>query len=614
MATTHRTRLVNPKLGIYFSIFSSLLISAFMLLLIFEQLGIANVIIRNAVLALILALFATIGIASYTNTVSEFFAGGRRVPAVYNGLVMAVVAVGGLGIITLTGLFFLNGFDVWCIVIGITTGFVLMGTMIAPFMRKYGGYTAPSYLGNRFDNQFVRIVSAAAFSVPMLLLLAAELQIADSAIGLLVNSTSTQSAAILAIFLAVTITVGGMRSLGWVGAAQAITVMLAIIVPAAMLGVIETNLPLAQLSYGPVLRSVGRMEFAQQIPIEQLSPLAVEWANSGFNAINERIAEPYTNIGSISFALTTLTVALGIASAPWLLPRCGTTIGVYEARKSLAWSVFFVGVIFLTLSALAVFLRNIVMLEIVGQSAETVPLWFQTLMASGQATISSTTSSLALSDITFDRDSIIFIIPAAAEFPTVILHLLLAGAIAATLAAIGSTVFSLSTMLTEDILFGLRRRSESLSGRVLAARISIVAVIVLAILFARVVTSDPLKLFFWSLSISAATAFPVIILSIWWKRMSDFAAIATTLTGFGVSILAIMTSNSSLIPIPSELIGTLGAFPAFAVAIVLSKIGSEPSRHVQDGVRDIRIPGGETIFDREQRLQRLKDRKTQQAG
>lgn len=614
MATIHRTRLVNPKLGIYFSIFASLLISIFLVLLIFELLGVANIIIRNAVLVLPIALFVTIAIASYTNTLSEFFAAGRRVPAVYNGLVMAVVSVGGLGMMTVTGLFFLNGFDVWCIVIGLTTGFVLMATMVAPFIRKYGGYTAPSYLGNRFDNGTVRVVAAAAFSVPMLLLLAAELQMADRAIAMLVNASSNQSATVLALFLAATVAIGGMRSLGWVGAAQAITVLLAIIVPVAMLGVIETNLPLAQLSYGPVLRDVGRMEFAQQVPVEHLSPLALDWAGVGLNAIQQRIAEPHTNVGSLSFALTTLTVALGIASAPWLLPRCGTTIGVYEARKSLAWSVFFIGVIFLTLSALAVFLRNIVMQDIVGQTAETLPLWFHALMASGDVGIDSSVSVLALSDIRFDRDSVLFAIPAAAEFPSIVLHLLLAGAIAAALAAIGSTAFALATILTEDIVFGLSRRPENPSRRLWTARVGIIAVIILAIVFSRFVTSDPLQLFFWALSISAATAFPVIVLSIWWKRMNSAAASLSVCVGFAVSILAIMTSNSALLPVPSELVGTLGAIPAFATAVLLSKFGASPSKHVQDSVRDIRIPGGETIFDREQRLQRLKDRKTQHAG
>ena len=614
MATTHRTRLVNPKLGIYFSIFASLLVSLFLVFLIFEQLGVANIVLRNSVLAAVLALFATIGLASYTNTIGDYFAAGRRVPAVYNGLVLSVVSVGGLGIITFTGLFFLNGFDVWCIVIGLTTGFVLMGTMVAPFMRKYGGYTAPSYLGNRFDNKTLRVVAAAAFSAPMLLLLAAEFQIANIAISFLLNSSTNQNAAIIAVFLVATVTIGGMRSLGWVGTAQAITLMLAIIVPAAMLGVIETNLPLAQLSYGPVLRSVGRMEFAQQVPVEQLSPFALEWAGSGIHAVKQRLAEPYTNVGSISFALTTLTVALGICCAPWLIPRCGTTIGVYEARKSLAWSVFFIGIIFLTLSALAVFLRNIIMLDIAGQTTDTIPLWFQTLLASGKADIDSAASTIALADIKLDRDSIILMIPAAAGFPDIVLYLILVGAIAATLAAISSTLYALATMFTEDILFGLSRRPENTSNRVLIARVCTVAFIVLTIVLSKLVTTDPLKLFFWALSISAATAFPVILLSIWWKRMSDLAAIVAVLTGFGVAIIAIMTSNSAIFPVPSELIGTLGALPALVSVFVVTKFSAEPSKQVQDGVRDIRIPGGETVFDREQRLQRLKERTAQQSA
>lgn len=609
MATTHRTRLINPRLGAYFSIFASAFAALFLLLLILEQLGTSDSLVRASVLFVPLVLFVAIGTASLTRTPTEFFAAGRRVPAVYNGLVLAIAATGGTGLVVFTGLLFLNGFDAWCLFLGTTAGFVVMGVMVAPYMRKYGGYTVPSYLARRFSNRTLRIVSAAVFAVPMLLLLTAELHMAGYAMELLTGYTPGQTAMIIAATLSAVLVFGGMRAMSWVGTAQAMATILAIVVPAAMLGVMETNLPLAQFSYGPVLRGIGRMEFAQQIPAPELSVLAFDLADNALTDIKRRLATPHGSLGPLSFALLTLTAGLGIACAPWLLPRCGTTVGVYEARKSLGWTVFFLGVIMLTLSALAIFMRNFVMHELVGQVEATLPEWFRLLVGMGSASVNDTGGPLQLQDFAMNRDSVLFAVPLAAGFPAVVLYLTLAGAIAAALAAAAATVYALATILTEDIVHGLHWTSPEPASRVMTGRVLIAAVVALGLLFASLIDTDPLQLLLWALSISGAAAFPCIIMSIWWKRLSGSAAMASLLTGFVVSVSAILMGESWLIPLPGPLIGLAGFVPAVIVAVLVSLFGPAPDRQGHELVRDIRIPGGETIFDREQRLLRLQEQK-----
>ena len=270
-----------------------------------------------------------------------------------------------------------------------------MGIAISPYLRKYGAYTVPSYLARRFESRLIRVLAATVFAVPMILLLAAELSMAVHAAMLLTGYSRDFLALLFSVVLIGTMALGGMRAVGWVGTAQAIAAIAALALLAGMIGVIETNLPLAQFSYGPVLRQIGRLEDAQQI-VSPVQPL-FEFGLSGMDLsyLTKRLAAPSGSVGWAAFVAGTLTVMMGIAGAPWLLPRCATTLGVYEARKSLGWAIFFAGIIMLTLSAIAVFLRDIVMSTLVGRSLDQMPAWFAQLNQSGLASVEWTGSGAA---------------------------------------------------------------------------------------------------------------------------------------------------------------------------------------------------------------------------
>lgn len=204
MAFGARARVVNPRLGIYFSIFAALFTALFLLVLIFEQLKFSETLLQMAFFAVPMLFYAGIGLSVGSNDALNYFAAGRRVPAAYTGLLLAASALGGTLIVAGTGAFFFAGFDAVVLLMGTLTGFVVMAIVLAPFYRKFGAFTVPSYLGRRFENRALRIVAAVVVAVPMLLVLSAELHIGAGIAGRLIALNPNLIVCILALSVAVT--------------------------------------------------------------------------------------------------------------------------------------------------------------------------------------------------------------------------------------------------------------------------------------------------------------------------------------------------------------------------------------------------------------------------
>ncbi len=608
MSTTQRNRLVNPRLGTYFGIFVSAFVSLFLLAVIAEQLGAPDLALRWSMLLAPLGLYAAIGIAAHTQDVPDFFAAGRRVPAFFTGLGLAVTAVGGVGFVAITGLMLINGADALCIVNGVVAGFVVCAVAIAPYIRKFGCYSVPSYLGRRFDSRLLRVLSATILCAPLLLFIIAELKIGLMAAAWLTDATERAMAMLFAITIIISVGLGGMRSLTWSGTAAALVVIIAIILPAAITALEYTNLPIGQFTHGPVLRAIGRLEHKQGIPVPILSPFVFDLAGTNFEPLTRRITPPFSSLGSASYIMISLMLMMGVAVAPWLLPRVSATPGVYETRKSLGWAVFAFGTLMLTLASIAAFERSIVMTQLVGQSAGTLPGWFSGLVAAGHAAVDGRLPNLPMSSFAFKRDSVLFTLPVFTQYPTVLLYLGLAGGVAAAFASASATIFALGSIIAEDGFNGGRWDTPAAIPRLLIARAAIVVTAIAGAIFAVALPGDPLMLVLWALGLSGAAIFPVMMLSIWWKRLNTWGAIAGVIVGFVTAVGLILAGQTNFLGIPSALVSVFAVPAGFLAAAIGTRIGPAPSRQVLELVRDIRVPGGETVYDREQRLLRLKQR------
>jgi cation/acetate symporter len=402
---------------------------------------------------------------------------------------------------------------------------------------------------------------------------------------------------------------GGMRSLTWSSVAKAIVVLLALAVPATIVALMISNMPLPQMTHGNIVRIIARTEMLRNVPIVLAPSSAFELPGAGVEPLVKRFSQTFGNVGSLSFVLMSLVMTAGIAAAPSLIARAGTTPGVYEARKSLGWAVLVTGLVLLTLPAFAVYLRLLVHEQVVGQQGGSLPIWFKLLQQAGIAHVQSKTQAVVLGAIGFERDAVLFALPIAARLPQALVYLPLAGALAAALSAIATALTALAAVVSEDIVHGRGIDAVAEGVRIRTARGALVAVAV-ATVWLGIAPIDPLQLFLWAITLSASTSFPLLFLAIWWKRINTLGAMAGLVTGFGVAVCLLLFSASGATNWPTALAGAVGLPSAFAVAIAVSLATPLPNRSLLDIVRDLRVPGGETLYDREMRLLRLKSRTT----
>jgi cation/acetate symporter len=611
MAFSARARMVNPRLGTYFSIFAALFTALFLLILIFEQLSWDEHLLKVAFFVAPIVIYAAIGLSVASGDTLNYFAAGRRVPAAYTGLLLAASSLGATFLVAGTGAFFFAGFDALVLLIGTLTGFVVMAIALAPFYRKFGAYTVPSYLGRRFESRPLRIIAAVVAAVPMLLVLSAELRMGAGVAGRLVTANPNMIVSMLALTVAISTAAGGKRSFTWSGVAQSIAMFLALLGVATTVSVIITSLPIPQLANGPMVRGLVRNEVNEGLQVINVWPLAFQLPGEGFAAVTKPYTQPFGAIGPLAFVIGTFAIAAGISTAPWLLPRVAAAPGIYEARKALGWATVFSGLALLTISSVAVFMRDFALDSVMSERIGPLPKWLSDAAAGHLVAFDPSAARLGFDGLKFDRDGVLFALPVAVGLPMAFTYLLIAGALAAALVTASATTVSLAAVLCEDVVQGLSWEPASAQSRVWIMRGFVGVVAVCGASLTIMAPTDPLRLVLWALSITGASLFPVMVLSVWWKRLTVAGAIIGVVVGFAAAAVAIFLSEVGALSVPSPIAGVLGLPISLALALGVSIMRPGTSRHALQVVRDIRVPGGEIIYDREmQRLQLRKHART----
>src|SRR5688572_26107025 len=416
-----------------------------LLLAVLEQMGVSQKVIGYCFVFLTIGVYAYIGIISRTSEISEYYVAGRVVPPFFNGMATGADWMSAASFISMAGGLYLGGYNALAFVLGWTGGYVLVAILLAPYLRKFGQYTVPDFLGTRYKGNTARLCGV------IVLFCASFTYIVAQCFGIgIITSRFLDIPFEIAIFVGllgilVCSMLGGMRAVTWTQVAQYIILIIAYLVPVIWLSTKLYGLPIPELSYGQALNEIAQLE--QKLGVTKPHVSAYTDAKGQFSWVE------FNNFWAL-----TLTLMVGTASLPHILMRYFTTPNVRDARTSVGWSIFFIFLLYFTAPAYAAFAKREVYANVIGQKISELPAWVQNWsQVGGLLTIKDGNSDgiLQLSEFIINQDIIVLSMPEIAGLPYVIAGLVAAGGLAAALSTADGLLLAIANALSHDIYYKL---------------------------------------------------------------------------------------------------------------------------------------------------------------
>ncbi len=510
-------------------------------LAVLEQLGVPNKWIGYGFVFLTIAVYAVIGVLSRTKDVGEYYVAGRSVPSIYNGMATGADWMSGASFVGMAGTLFLLGYDGLAFVLGWTGGYVLVAVLIAPFLRKFGAYTVPDFFSARYGGGFARILAVLVLIACSFTYVTAQIYATGIIASRFLDMDFTVAvyAGLAGILLCSML--GGMKAVTWTQVAQYIVLIVAYLTPVVILSAKKFGIPIPQLTYGQAIAEITSLE---------QSMVAKGLANA---ATLKPHIKPFTTYDPLNFFALIFCLMVGTASLPHILMRYFTTPTIREARSSVAWSLFFIFLLYFTAPAYAAFSKlEVYSLINKGTAIADLPAWMYTYgklglvkvcgidvksaadVAAACAKIAGHAGQLRLQDLNINPDVIVLSTPEIAGMPYVIAGLVAAGGLAAAMSTADGLLLAISNALSHDIYYKLINPNASTNTRLAVSRVLLVVVAVAAAYTASTKPADILSMVAWAFSLAAAGIFPALVLGVWWKRANTPGAVLGMILGFGV--------------------------------------------------------------------------------
>jgi cation/acetate symporter len=613
MTLNYSTPVVNPRLGSGFAIFASTYTCLVLLLVILEQLGLSTPAIDQLIVVTPALFYIAIGFMTRTINADDFFVAGQRVPPFYNALALCSMVFGGSIFLGSIGSFFFAGIDAISILIGCFAGLILTGVLFVPHLRKAGANTLPGLLHLRFGRGGLRLSASVLMIAPAAMILIAEIALGGKLLVYFLPSPQTLGAGLASgtffpvlvcacVFL--TVALGGMRSATWTQAAQFI-VFLGILAPLVTVSVMRTNLPLPQLTYGSQLEELKSLEAAKGlVSISQPQALSESLPRPAPAAVTRPSERAFSAFRPIDFLLLVFCLAAGVAAHPAFLPSLSTTPTILSSRRSFGWVAAIAGFAVLTIPAYAFFTKAMAIEALVGVPIPSLPAWSRILQHIGLVSLPANQFDPmnATRNVSFERDSVAFILPIAGSLPRVFFGLTGASALAAISACASGHLVAIANTVSDDLYLGFLNKGASPGRRLLVARLTMLLLSVLVFVVTQSRAIDSLRWVIAAFSLSAGTFFAVLVLSVWWRRLTAAGAFAGMISGFVVTALYLSTSGTPLFAIDPLTAAAVGVPVSFGAAVLVSLFMGVPSEHALEAVDELRVPAGETLQSRMLRL------------
>ena len=511
------------------------------ILAILEQMGVPNQWIGYGFVFLTIAVYAVIGVLSRTTDVGEYYVAGRSVPSFYNGMATGADWMSGASFVGMAGTLMLLGYDGLAFVLGWTGGYVLVAVLIAPFLRKFGAYTVPDFFASRYGGSFARFLAVIVLIACSFTYVVAQIYATGLIASRFLNMDFTVAVYVGLFGILLCSMLGGMKAVTWTQVAQYIVLIVAYLVPVVILSAKKYGIPIPQLTYGQAISDIIALE--QSMVQKGLASAA---------HLKPHI-KPFTTYDPLNYFALIFCLMVGTASLPHILMRYFTTPSVRDARSSVAWSLFFIFLLYFTAPAYAAFSKlEVFSLIDKGTKLADLPAWMYTYGKLGLVKVCGVDVKAAADviaacgklpnhpgllrwqDLNINTDVIVLSTPEIAGMPYVIAGLVAAGGLAAAMSTADGLLLALANALSHDIYYKMINPNAPTAQRLVISRVLLVVVAVAAAWTASTKPADILSMVAWAFSLAAAGIFPALVLGVWWKRANTAGCIAGMILGFGM--------------------------------------------------------------------------------
>ncbi|MDC1226384.1 cation acetate symporter [Algibacter sp.] len=541
-----------------------------------------------------------IGIAIYSRAGStkEFYVAGGGVSPLANGMATAADWMSAASFISMAGIISFAGYDGAVYLMGWTGGYVLLALLLAPYLRKFGKFTVPDFIGDRYYSNTARFVGVICAILVSFTYVAGQMR----GVGLVFSrflevdiNTGVIIGMLIVLFYAV---LGGMKGITYTQVAQYCVLIFAFMVPAIFISIQMTGNPIPQLGFGGTLAD-GSGTYL----LDKLDGLSTDLGFAEYTEGSKSMIDV--------FAIT-LALMVGTAGLPHVIVRFFTVKRVKDARKSAGIALLLIVILYTTAPAVAVFARTNMIETVSNKPYAEVPVWFKKWETTGLITFTDKNNDghiqyvadKSKNELVVDNDIMVLANPEIANLPDWVIALVAAGALAAALSTAAGLLLVISASVSHDLIKKIINPNISEKNELAAARLSAVVAVFVAGYFGINPPGFVAATVALAFGLAAASFFPAIILGIFYKKMNKEGAIAGMVVGITTMLLYMVKYRlgwfDDVLPDKSEWwfgispegFGTVAMILNFIVSIVIMKFTPDPPQDVQDIVENIRIPSG----------------------
>ncbi len=552
-------------------------------------------------------LYIGIAIWARAGSTKEFYVAGGGVNPIANGMATAADWMSAASFISMAGLIAFMGYGGSVFLMGWTGGYVLLALLLAPYLRKFGKFTVPEFVGERFYSNAARVVAVACLIIASVTYVIGQMKGVGVAFGRFLEVDYATGLGIGMCIVFIYAVMGGMKGITYTQIAQYCVLILAYTIPAIFISLQLTGHALPQIGLG------STMAGSDQYLLDRLDQVVTEL---GFSEYTTQVRGDTLNM----FAYT-MSLMIGTAGLPHVIIRFFTVPKVRDARTSAGWALFFIAILYTTAPAVAAMAR-LNLMDTVNPTPTTNlvyderPDWFKNWEKTGLLSFDDKngdgaiqyTSSAATNELKVDNDIMVLANPEIAKLPNWVIALVAAGGLAAALSTAAGLLLAISSAISHDLIKGVINPNISEKKELLASRISMAVAIAVAGYLGLHPPGFAAGTVALAFGLAASSIFPALMMGIFSKNINKEGAIAGMITGISITLFYVFQHKGILfIPdwtyleswgsnwflgIEPNAFGVVGAICNFIVAFAVSRVTAETPQEVKDLVEHVRVPAG----------------------